>query len=148
MKHFKNLNSGFSFIEIMAALTLLSIFGTSIFLVQNSIFSKAYKTHQLLLFSQNFSYNLLELKNKIDKAILNKESIDTIKIHTDKKNPDRTVDIKTLAISNESELNKFSKNLRIVQNSTTFDNQSTITWFNLIYIPQKLDNEKTKEKQA
>lgn len=144
---FKNLKSGFSFVEIMIALALLGIFGSSIFLVQNNIFSKIFKTHQSLFFNQDIMYDSIQLKNKIHQAVLEKQSVDSITIQENRKNPDRKMSIKLLPISNESELKSFSKNLRIVQNSATYNDQRTIQWFNFMYIP-KLTKEEEKSPKA
>lgn len=144
---FKNLKYGFSFIEIMIALALLGIFGSSIFLVQNNIFSKIFKTHQSLFFNQDIIYDSIQLKNKIHLAVLEKQSVDSITIQESRKNPDRKMTIKLLPISSDSELKSFSKNLRIVQSSATYNDQRTIQWFNFIYIP-KLTKEEEKSPKA
>lgn len=142
---FKNLNTGFSFIEIMVALTLLGIFGSSLFLVQSNIFLKVSKTHQKLFFNQDFSYDMFQLKNKIQQAVLNKKSIDGITVQEHKKNPDRTINLKLLTISEQSELASFAKHVRIVKSTATYDQTKNINWFNLVYIPE-LTEEEPKEK--
>ena len=143
---FKNLKPGFSFIEIMVALTLLGIFGSSLFLVQSTIFSKVLKTHQSLFFNQDIVYDLFQLKNKIYQSVLEKKPVDEITIKDDKKNPDRTINIKLLKISDQSELNGFSKNIRIAQNSYTYDTHQTFNWFSLVYIPELIKEEKEEAK--
>ena len=147
MRPFKNLKSGFSFVEIMIALTLLGIFGSSLFLVQSNIFSKIFKTHQSLFFNQDIMYDSVQLKNKIHQAILKKESIDNLTIQENRKNPERKISLKLIPISKESELAPFSKNLRLIQSSATYDDQRVIEWFNFVYIP-KLTKEEAKSLTA
>lgn len=146
MIHFKNLRLGFSFIEIMVALTLLGIFGSSLFLVQSNIFSKVSKTHQSLFFNQDILYDIFQLKNKIHQAVLEKKSVDGITIQEDKKNPDRKINIKLLKISEQSELKDFSKTIRIVQSSATYDGQRTLNRFSFMYIPELIEEKKEEAK--
>ncbi len=145
---FKNLKSGFSFIEIMVALTLLGIFGSSLFLVQSNMLLKVSKTHFNLSFMQDAAYDIFQLKNKIQQAVLLKNSVDSITIHEDKKNPHRKINLKLFKISDQSELKDFSKNVRIVQNSVTYDNNRIMNWFSLVYIPELIEESKAKPEQA
>lgn len=145
MIHFKNLKSGFSFIEIMVALTLLGIFGSSLFLVQSNMFAKVFKTHQTLFFHQDIVHDLLKLKNKIHQAILQKQPIDAITVQENKKNPDRAINLKLYKISENSELKEFAKNVRIVESSATYDNKQTVTWFDFVYIPKLIQSDKKEE---
>lgn len=145
MIRFKNLKSGFSFVEIMIALALLGIFGSSLFLVQSNIFSKVFKTHQALFFYQDNVYNMVQLKNKIQQAILQKKSIEGITIEEDKKNPNRKINLTLAKISDQSELKSFSKNVRIVKNSITYDDNRTIQLCNLIYIPKVIEQTQKEE---
>jgi prepilin-type N-terminal cleavage/methylation domain-containing protein len=143
---FKNLKPGFSFVEIMVALTLLGIFGSSLFLVQSNIFSRVSKTHQALFFNQDIMYDLFQLKNKIHQAVLEKKSVDAITIQEDKKYPDRKINIKLLKISDQSELKDFSKHVRIVQSSATYDAKRTLNWFSFMYIPELIEEKKEEAK--
>ncbi len=143
---FKNLKPGFSFIEIMVALTLLGIFGSSLFLVQSNIFSKVSKTHQALFFNQDSVYDIFQLKNKIHQAVLQKQSVNTLTIQEDKKNPDRKIHIKLLNISDQSEVKDFSKHVRIVQSSATYDGTRTLNWFSFMYIPELVQEKKEEAK--
>lgn len=145
---FKNLRHGFSFIEIMVALTLLSIFGSSLFLVQNNIFSKVSKVHKALFFNQDVIYDIFQLKNKVYQAVLEKKSADAITIHEDKKNPERKINIKLLKISDQSELKDFLKYVRIVQSSATYDTKETLNWFSFMYIPELREEEKSEQPKA
>lgn len=145
MMHSKHLKTGFSFVEIMIALGLLGIFGSSLFLVQSNMFSKVFKTHQSLFFNQDIIYDLTQLKNKVHQAILQKESVDSITIQENKKNPDRKVSLKLVKISDQSELKDFSKNVRIVESSAIYDNNRTIKWFSFMYIPEALQDQSKED---
>ena len=46
---FKNHNAGFAFLEIMIAITLLAIFGTSLFMTQANIFKNISRTHRKVM---------------------------------------------------------------------------------------------------
>jgi len=148
MIHFKNLKSGFSFIEIMVALALLGIFGSSLFLVQSNMFSKVLKTHQSLFFNQDIMYDFVQLKNKVHQAVLQKQSVDTITIQENKKNPDRKVTLKLIKISDQSELKDFAKNVRIVESSCIYDNNRTIESFNFLYIPETVEKTEKETKNS
>jgi hypothetical protein len=57
-------------------------------------------------------------------------------LHVVKKNPERTVDLTLKKIPESSALFKtFEKNVRIVQNSVTYENNYKVTWFTFAYIP-------------
>ncbi|MBI2344802.1 prepilin-type N-terminal cleavage/methylation domain-containing protein [Candidatus Dependentiae bacterium] len=145
---FKNLKAGFSFIEIIVALTLFAIFGSSLFLVQSNIFSKVLKTHQILFFNQDNIYHIMQLKNKIHHAVAEKQSVDTIKIKENKKNPDRSIDLKLINISDQSELKNFSSNVRIVESSVTYHDNRTIKWFSFVYIPEIAQDKQKEESKT
>ncbi len=136
MIHFKNLKQGSSFIEMMVALTLLAIFGSSIFLVQSNIFTKIFKTHQTALINQDVTQELITLKTKIQQTVLQKKEVDVIALHEVKKNPERKIDLTLQKIPASSSLFKtFEKNIRIVQNTITYENNRKATWFTFTYIP-------------
>lgn len=133
---FKNLNHGFSFIEMMVALTLLAIFGSSIFLVQTDIFSKIFKTHQVSNVNQDVLQELIQLKNKIQQNIIQKKEIDNLAIHETKQNPERKIDLVLQKIPESSLLySTFSKNIRIVKSTITYVNNHSVTWYTFMYIP-------------
>lgn len=147
MMRFKNLKEGSSFIEMMVALTLLAIFGTSIFMVQSTIFTKIFRTHQTAQINQDVTQELIKLKTKIQQTVLQKKEVDTISSQETKKNPGRKIDLTLQKIPESSALFKtFEKNIRIVQNSITYENNNKITWFTFTYIPAIV--EQAKEAKA
>jgi len=147
MIHFKNLKNGSSFIEMMVALTLLATFGTSIFLVQSNIFTKIFKTHQKANINQDVLQELIKLKTKIQQTVLQKKEVDGISLHEDKKNPARKIDLTLQKIPENSVLSKtFGKNIRIIKNTITYENNYATSWFTFAYIPviQKEPKEQAK----
>jgi prepilin-type N-terminal cleavage/methylation domain-containing protein len=147
MISFKNLKSGFSFIEMMVALTLLAIFGSSIFLVQSDIFSKIFKTHQAADTNQDVIQELIKLKTKIEQTVLQKKEIDAIALHETKKNPNRKIDLTLKNIPENSTLYKtFGKDIKIVQSSITYENNYKVTWHTFTYIPKIVEKPKEQPK--
>lgn len=128
--------SGFTFIEMMIALTLLATFGTSLFLVQTNILSKVFNTHRLFTYSNDILQQQFDLHMKLQQAVLQKKSIDTIKIEAKKKNPERTVTVTMKQIPEQSSLHKsFGKQVRFVQTTITHE-QYKDTWYSFEYIPE------------
>jgi prepilin-type N-terminal cleavage/methylation domain-containing protein len=70
MMHLKNRNPGFSFIEVMIALTLLAIFGSSLFFTQTSLFAKLIKTHTTFINMLETDQQLLKFNQQVQQALL------------------------------------------------------------------------------
>lgn len=138
--------NGFTFIEMMIALTLLATFGTSLFLMQTNILSKVFNTHRLVMYSGDVVQELLNLNMKLKQTVLQKKSLDTIKIETKKKNPERTITVTMKQISEASSLYKsFGKQVRLVQTTITHDQYKDV-WYSFEYIPEL--NEKTNSAKS
>lgn len=149
MSHFKNHN-GFSFIEMMVALTLLSIFGTSLFLVQTNIFSKVSKTHQSITNMFELDKHIFKFNQEIQTALQQKKSVDKLTFHHKDKKTDTVINIKIKAMDQNSKLFKeFGKNIRLVQASISHGKQTEV-WSNFIYIPpaDKKESETPMLKEA
>ena len=132
---------------MMIALTLLSTFGTSLFLVQSTIFSKLSKTHQALTNMLELDKQLLKFNQDIQFAIQQKKSIDSVSLHHEQKNPDLTVDIKLKQIDPNSKLFKdFGKHVRIVQASITQDKNSDV-WWDFVYAPPASEGQEQASTQ-
>ncbi|MBP9764912.1 prepilin-type N-terminal cleavage/methylation domain-containing protein [Candidatus Babeliales bacterium] len=141
---FKNKNTGFSFIEMMIALTLLAVFGTSIFLVQANITSKVFKTHTALQPSYDMNYLLYQLNNKILQATIRKEDVNALSVSVEHKNPQETITLTLHPIAEKSELYKpFSKHIRAVH-ITQKTNDSTKVIHTFAYIPTIKNDDKNK----
>ena len=143
MNHFKNRSIGFSFIETMIAITLLSIFGSSIFLVQTNLFSKILKTHLLVQDSFDIDHEILNFHLKIQQALLKKESPESVKYETTKTYPDRKITFTCKPIDQKSSLYKnFSNNVYIIQ-ATIFHSQTTTKWHSFFYASNNSKNQET-----
>ena len=144
MTHFKNLKSGFSFIEIIISLLLLSIFGTTLFMSQASINAAVYKTHQKIInileidkLHPELKLKLFEQKNKD----MSNQSIEINKTSND----GRAFDIKVLPISEDSSLKSFSQHLKIVRESSEKDGK--IDSFSTIIFTEKPKDKKEGESK-
>ena len=65
MKRFKHLSAGMSFLEVIAAIALLAIFGSSLFLSQAYIFEKLSFAQKKMIASLRMRHELQLLQNKI-----------------------------------------------------------------------------------
>lgn len=143
MMHLKN-HKGFLFVEMMIALTLLSIFGSSLFLVQTNLLEKLLKTHTTITKMFELDKQLLQFTQDMQFALSQKKNIDSIRLHHENKSPEYMVDIKIKNITPSSKLFKnFGKNVALIQASIAQDNRSD-TWWNFAYIktPDKKDDAK------
>jgi prepilin-type N-terminal cleavage/methylation domain-containing protein len=148
MKHFKNSHTGFSFIEMMVALTLLATFGTSLFLVQTNIFAKILSTHRMVIQSNDIDQELVQFQIKVQQAIIQKKSPEKITINIKKQHPDRTISIKMKEIAQGSSLHKiFAKYVRIVQ-ITIVQDQYQNDWYSFMYIPPISSQEASSKTEA
>lgn len=146
MIHLKNHKPGFSFIEVMVALTLLAIFGTSIFLTQTSLFSKLLKTHTTFNNMLETDQQLLKFNQQIQQALIEKKSIENITLHHENKNSGYITDIKIKSLQPNSQLFKnFEKKIGLVQATITQDNKSE-TWWSFIYTVASQEHEKKDKK--
>ncbi|OGB86310.1 hypothetical protein A3J41_01820 [candidate division TM6 bacterium RIFCSPHIGHO2_12_FULL_38_8] len=149
MTPLKNHNFGFSFIEIMAALALLSIFGTSLFLTQSSLFSKLLKTHTTINNLLETDKQLLKFNQQIQEALQQKKPIENIKLHFENKNPAYTTDIAVKPLQPSSKLfKKFENKVSFVQATIVQENKPE-TWWSFIYTATpKEEAQEKKGKQA
>lgn len=124
MKPFKSLNPGFSFIEIMIAMILFAIFGTSLFQIQTYIFSNTAKAHNKTLPIIKSSLMLSEFELKKFNANKEKQPIDKITIQKQFQQPDLAVTLTVNAIHEKSALFKdFAHAAKQVQQKINFDNK-------------------------
>lgn len=142
MIHSRNNVQGFTFIEVMIAITLLATFGTSLFMVQSNILSKIFNTHRQIIYNNDMQLEEMNFMMKVQRAILQKKSPDNVTIETKKKNPDRTIALNMKPIAEQSSLYKtFGKQVQLVQTTIAHD-QYNDSWYSFIYIPE------LKEKQS
>ena len=132
--------SGFTFIEMMIALTMLATFGSSLFLVQSNMLAKVFTTGKLVLYSDDTVGPQQKFIQKVQQTILQKKSADAVTIEEKKENPERTVTVKTNQINEQSSLYKqFGKRVRIMKTTILHDGQ-TSNWFKFLYIPEAADD--------
>ncbi len=131
----------------MIAITLLAIFGTSIFLTQASLLAKLQKTHTTIINLLETDQQLLKFHQQIQQTLQQKKSPESVMLHHENKNPSYLSDIKVKRFSNNSKFFKnFEKTDGLVQASITQDNK-TENWWSFIYIAAPKEDEK-KENQA
>lgn len=145
--HLKNHKSGFSFIEIMVAMTLLAIFGSSLFLTQTSLLNKLLKTHTTVINLLETDQQLLKFHQQVQQALQQKKSPESVTLHHENQNPTYVTDIKVKHFSNNSKFFKdFEKTVGLVQATITQDNKSE-QWWSFMYIVAPKEDEKNKEAQ-
>ncbi|MCX5924299.1 MAG: prepilin-type N-terminal cleavage/methylation domain-containing protein [Candidatus Dependentiae bacterium] len=133
--------SGFTFIEIIIALALLTIVGTSLFMMQSTIFQNLTKSHNSVSNLLELDKEMIDFKLAISQAVQEKKSVADVKVHKEKDNPDVKLDIVIKPIAQSSQLYKnFSKNVFMVQASAQRDQQQD-QWFSFLYIPPKKEKE-------
>lgn len=129
--------SGFTFIEIIIAIALLTIVGSSLFMMQSTIFQKLEKSHHAVSNLFEIDKEMINLNLALAQALQEKKGIKDVKIHKEKHNPDITIDVVIKSIQESSQLHqKFSKNVFMVQSTVKKDQQQN-QWFSFLYIPPK-----------
>lgn len=137
---------GFSFIEVMIAITLLAIFGSSLFLVQTSLLSKLTQTHTAVINALERDKQMAQWNLKVQQTFLDKKTAETIKFQEEHKNPDYTVEIKCNPIHKDSVLaSDFSEKLFIVQAIIKDGKKQDSSWTFLYFPPHEA--EKNEQKQ-
>lgn len=122
MIHFKNHKPGFSFIELMIAITLLSIFGTTLFMIQATVFSKTSRAHNKVV--TMLELNKLRSSFELEKFNLQqqKQSINSMSINKELANPPLNIKLRIKQLPENSALFKdFSKNIRLIDQEVTID---------------------------
>ncbi len=139
---------GFTFIEIMIALMLLATFGTSLFMMQATIFQKVSKPHSTVASLLELDQEMINLKMQIVQAFKDQKELTSIKIHTQKHDPERSIDIVIKPIKETSALfKKFGKNVSVVQATTTREKQKN-EWFTFLFTPPKVEEAAPKKAEV
>lgn len=146
MIHFKNHKAGFSILEVMFALALLMISGTSLFMMQATIFNKVFHAHNKVV-AQLY---LKKLKDKLHLKIFQlqqqKEPLANIAFQEQVKQPIMNTNIKLQSIPQNSSLfKKFSEHVQIINQTATFDSKKD-SYISFVFTPaiEKDANEETK----
>ena len=131
MKHFKHRKAGFSFLELMIAITLLSIFGTTIFMLQSNIVEKTYRTHITSTIQRYIDTIEPDFMLKKMQHLHQKLPLDSIVITKNITNPAIDITLRVKEIPEQSSLHKdFGKYIRIVdQELTTNTSKKNIVSF-------------------
>lgn len=131
---------GFSFIEVMIALTLLSTFGTSLFMVQSNIFQKIAITHASAANIMTIEKELIDFRLLVDQEIAQNKSAKDVKLHVKKNNPDRTIDISLKPFSEKSALFKDFKECVYATHVTITSGTKKETMIYFMFLPPKSKN--------
>lgn len=144
----RRLMPGFTFMEIMISLAILSTFGTSLFMMQATIFQKVEKPHITVVNLLELDKEMINLKIEIDQAIKEKKELSAIKLHRQKQDPERAIDISITPIKETSQLfKKFGKNVSIIKAVTTQGKQSD-QWFTFLFTPPTVEEAEPKKPEA
>ncbi len=147
-KNFLQSHGGFTFIEIIVALALLSIMGTSLFLMQSTIFQKLTKSHNVVSNLLQIEKEMIDFKLALAQALQEKKSMAEVTIHQEKHNPDMKVDVVVKPIQESSKLYKqFSKNVFMIKAAITKDQQQN-QWVSFLYVPPKPEEKEEKTPSA
>lgn len=146
MIHFKNHKPGFSFIEIMIAIVLFAIFGTSLFKIQTSIFSNTAKAHNQSIKILESLKILPEFDLKLFNNARQEKSNQYISVQKQITQPIISLSIQTKSIPEQSTLFKdFHKFVQIIDQTTIYEKKETKIISFITNIPK--DESKDKDKK-
>ena len=144
MKHSKHLKPGMSLIEVIAAIAILAIFGSSIFLMQQFLFDRMMITQRKVIANLNMQAELAIYQTNILKELF--EDVGPVEKSleervTELSNPDMTIKITTqsnLASSADQKENGFKifKNLHILCVQAEHDTVEYDKSYLFMYIPE------------
>ncbi len=144
MKHFKHLKRGMSLIEVIAAIAILAIFGTSLFLMQQFLFDRMVVTQRKLIATLNMQTELVAYQTNILKELFEQDGPveKSLQDHTKEFNsPDMTVKISVhsdLATQQEGKESPFKnfKNLYLISCQAEHDAKEYAKSYMFVYIPE------------
>lgn len=120
MMHSKNHNPGFTLLEVMFALALLSIFGTSLFMMQSTIFSKVSKAHNRITGLINLEALKVNFDLKYFNAQQSNQPVTSLSDSKDFGSMKATLNLKP--IPEKSMLHApFARYIKILDHTATFD---------------------------
>ncbi len=103
------------FVEIMIAIFLLAIFGTSLFVTQAKIFAVCAKTHAKVAYIAQSDALRTDFAVQLARAARDKKSFDTIAIDKTVSYPPSTVHLSLQPFASDTEVyQKFEKQMRCV----------------------------------
>ena len=135
MNRFKHHSSGMTYIEVVAAIAILAIFGTSIFFMQTYLFDRIAVSQKKLIAAMRMHHEVVDCQVDLMKQLLEQTSPKMEKKEKDFSNPSMKVTLKFFSDFKESALKEF-ENLHIIQakaqeNNNVYGQSSTF-----VYIPK------------
>jgi len=138
MKPFKHLKQGMSFIEVVAALAILAIFGSSLFLMQTYLFDRILVSQRKLFAQLRMQTELIAYQTEILKELFAQEGpIEKSLQKTSEafEHPDMTVMIKTRSDFKDTSLQDY-KNLYLISTvANNMDKEYGTSYF-FVFIPK------------
>lgn len=144
MIHFKHHKSGFSVIEVMFALVLLSIAGTSLFMMQSTIFNQTSKSHNKVIGQLYINQLYEELLLKVFQKQQQKQSPKNISLKKTVKQPMLETTLTLKNIPEKSSLFKpFAEHVQIIQQVITSENKEYNS-IRFIFFPDVTDEQQSE----
>lgn len=138
MKHSKHLKEGMSFIEVVAAITILAIFGSSIFLMQTYLFERIIISQRKLSATLRMQKELVAYRLEILKELLaHKGPIEESLKEKSKQfsDPDMMIAIKTHSDFKNTKFKDY-KDLYLITAQAKHQEQEYAALYTFIYIPK------------
>ena len=138
MKNFKLLKPGMSFIEVVAALAILAMFGTSLFLMQAYLFDRIIVAQRRLFANLHMQTELISYQTEILKEFFaHKGPVEESLKEKNKsfERPDMTVTIKTRSDFKETILKDYH-DLYLIKVHALHEEQDYGTLYAFTYIPK------------
>ncbi len=134
----KHLKPGMSLIEVIAAIAILAIFGSSLFLMQQFLFERMTVSQKKLIAAMRIDNELIAYQTEILKEMLEQQDAVEKSLAPHSKDftaPDMTVSITTKSDFSESSLKNF-KNLHFIVATAKNDDQDYGKLYMLLHIPK------------
>ena len=138
MKHFKHLKPGMSFIEIVAAISVLAIFGSSLFLMQAYLYERIAISQKVLCAKLHMQTELIAYRIEILKELFAQKGPVTDSLQDKSKDfthPDMTVQIKTRSDFKETKFKDF-KDLYLITTQAKLQDREYGNSYTFIDIPK------------
>jgi prepilin-type N-terminal cleavage/methylation domain-containing protein len=143
MKHFKHLKSGMSLIEVMIAIAILAMFGTSLFIMQQFLFERMAIAQRQLIANLHMQSELIVYQKNILKELFAQEGLVEKSLEEQKKdfiNPDMTIGIHTknipVDVDKKDSAFKNFKNLHLIKAQAEQDEKEYGALYIFMYVPE------------
>src|SRR3990167_6001809 len=138
MRPFNHLKQGMSFIEVVAALGILAIFGTSLFLMQTYLFDRILVSQRKLFAQLRMQTELIAYQTAILKELFAQKGPVEKSLQEKSKNfehPDMTVTIKTRSDFKDTSLQDYKNLYLISTHANNMDKEYGKSYF-FVFIPK------------